>query len=333
MGSMLKKIVSGSSIILFGVAFALPLVVNAFPFGGQAGIVKPCYNDAIYTNLGPPRGGPYIWTSSTKTYQFGPPTFAGQWLLGLASAPYYCVVSIQPVIVWPGTEIDMMGSSGGGSLGALLSGAGQGLGNGNVPAPITSYNNPHPPSSNPPPTPTPTPTPSPTPTPIPTPASTGHVVISEVFYNVDSAHGTAPLNQWVELYNGSSATVNFSGWTIQDSLHVSAIPGGITLAPGQYLVILASSATQSHWAIPTSAKVVSLNASIEGGLSSTGDAVILKSGTGVITDSVSWGTNVSAFSPSVPTVKSGYSIARSVVTQDTDTAKDWTQLSLPTPGH
>jgi hypothetical protein len=88
-----------------------PLVALAFPFGGQASIVIPCYNQAIYANLGPPRGGPYVWTPSTKTYQFGPPTHAGQWLLGLAGAPYFCVVSIQPVIVWAGTYITMMGSS------------------------------------------------------------------------------------------------------------------------------------------------------------------------------------------------------------------------------
>lgn len=90
---------------------AAPLVASAFPFGGQASTVVPCYNQAIYAGLGPPRGGPFVWTPSTKTYQFGPPTHAGQWLLGLAGAPYFCVVSIQPVIVWPGTYITMMGSS------------------------------------------------------------------------------------------------------------------------------------------------------------------------------------------------------------------------------
>ncbi len=90
---------------------AAPCAAFAFPFGGQASTVVPCYNQAIYANLGPPRGGPFVWTPSTKTYQFGPPTHAGQWLLGLAGAPYFCVVSIQPVIVWPGTYITMMGSS------------------------------------------------------------------------------------------------------------------------------------------------------------------------------------------------------------------------------
>lgn len=101
--------------VSIGIAAALsmsvPFVSYAFPFGGSIGLIKPCYNDAIYASLGPPTPGPYIWTPATKTYQFGPPTHAGQWLLGLTGAPYFCLVSIEPVIVWPGINITMMGSS------------------------------------------------------------------------------------------------------------------------------------------------------------------------------------------------------------------------------
>ncbi|HEY4488459.1 MAG TPA: hypothetical protein VJB97_02995 [Candidatus Paceibacterota bacterium] len=88
-----------------------PAVASAFPFGGQAGLVLPCFNNAIYVNVGAPIGGAYIWTPATLTYQFGAPTHSGQWLLGLASAPYYCIISIQPVIVWPGIAITMLGTS------------------------------------------------------------------------------------------------------------------------------------------------------------------------------------------------------------------------------
>lgn len=89
-----------------------PLPALAFPFGGQASQVINCYNQAIYASLGAPIGGPYIWTPGTKTYQFGPPSRAGQWILGLASAPYYCIVSIIPLTIYSGTAISMMGSSG-----------------------------------------------------------------------------------------------------------------------------------------------------------------------------------------------------------------------------
>jgi len=92
---------------------ALPFTAFAFPFGGSIGQIIFCYNNAIYTVVGPPRGGPYIWTPSTRTYQFGPPSHSGQWLLGLAAPPYYCLVSIQPIIVFSGILMTMEGSSGG----------------------------------------------------------------------------------------------------------------------------------------------------------------------------------------------------------------------------
>jgi hypothetical protein len=89
----------------------LPSLVFAGPFGGQASLVVPCYNNAIYSQVGPPRGGPYIWTPATRTYQNGAPTHAGQWLLGLYGAPYYCIVSILPIVVWSGIAITMLGTS------------------------------------------------------------------------------------------------------------------------------------------------------------------------------------------------------------------------------
>src|SRR3954466_13564666 len=92
--------------------FAFPFVALASPFGGSIGQIVFCYNDAIYAAVGPPRGGPYIWTPSTQTYQFGPPSHTGQWLLGLAAPPYYCLVSIQPIVVWSGILMTMEGSSG-----------------------------------------------------------------------------------------------------------------------------------------------------------------------------------------------------------------------------
>lgn len=99
----------GLACVLFlGIA---PRTTMAFPFGGAIGTIYQCYNNAVYARLGPPIGGPYVWTPSTQTYKFGRPAHTGQWLLGLASAPYYCVVSISPVWVEPGTAIDMMGSS------------------------------------------------------------------------------------------------------------------------------------------------------------------------------------------------------------------------------
>ena len=98
--------------IVIAILFCMPVTASAMLVGGSINQLVFCYNNAIYAGLGPPRGGPFIWTPSTKTYQFGPPRQTGQWLLGLASPPYYCLVSPDPIIVWSGIMITMMGSSG-----------------------------------------------------------------------------------------------------------------------------------------------------------------------------------------------------------------------------
>jgi hypothetical protein len=290
-----------------------PLTALAFPFGGQASTVVPCYNQAIFARLGAPRGGDYIWTPATRTYQFGPPSHAGQWLLGLASAPYYCVVSIEPVIVWPGTAIDMMGSSGGGSTYGLL--------HGGTPTTAAPPGTPYSPTM-------PVTQPS-------APAQTiGHVVVSEVFYNVDAVHGKAPNNQWVELYNGSSAAVDISKWQLQDSAGLSSLPSGISLGAGQFALVVAGPDTPPLWSIPSSAKIITLNTtSIAGGMGVAGDSLTLKDGSGTPVDALSWGTNVKVFNPAPAQSLSGYSLSRKTLTQDTDTASDWAASSIATPGH
>jgi len=84
-------------------------VVN---FGGSIGTIIPCVNTVIYTVLGPPRGGKYLWSPNvTKTYPFGPPSHSGQWLLGNAGPAYFCLESVLPLIVHPGLLMIMMGSS------------------------------------------------------------------------------------------------------------------------------------------------------------------------------------------------------------------------------
>lgn len=97
--------------LVCGIALLVPHAVYAAPFGGQAKQVIPCYNQAILAVLGPPIGGNYLWAPSTRTYLFGPPRHSGQWILGLSSAPWYCIITYQPLTTVPGVKIMMMGSS------------------------------------------------------------------------------------------------------------------------------------------------------------------------------------------------------------------------------
>lgn len=102
---------SGLIAVLVLCAAILPSFAHAFPFGGQASEVHKCYNRTIYIRLGPPVPGVYIWTNGTRSYAFGPPSHAGQWLLGLAGAPHACLYTIVPIDVRSGSSIIMHGSS------------------------------------------------------------------------------------------------------------------------------------------------------------------------------------------------------------------------------
>ena len=102
-----------ATLIFSSTLFAFPQTTHAkLVFGGSAGTVIPCHNDVIWTNVSAPRGGKYIWAPGiTRTYNYGPPNHSGQWLLGLYAAPYFCIVSPWPIIIFPGKLMVMLGSS------------------------------------------------------------------------------------------------------------------------------------------------------------------------------------------------------------------------------
>lgn len=296
---------------MLGIILAVPFIAHAFPFGGRASIVLQCvYNSTIYTNIGPPRGGEYIWTTATRTYQFGPPRYAGQWLLGLAGAPYYCIYSISPLIIYTGIAMTMLGSSGPAAPAAPLM---QGSGGPSNRGPVA-----------------PSPSPSPTPTPTP-PALGGSVLLSEIYYAVDMAHGVKPANEWIEIYNGTQAAINISGWKVEDSFASDPIPAGTILSPGKFLVIAATSTTRALWDIPTNA-FISLGSSVGNGLANSGDRIILKNASGAVVDAVSWGTNTSIFTPSAVVAPYGQSLSRVPPSQDTNSASDFASRP-PSPGN
>lgn len=110
------------SLLLLAMFFVVTDFTHAQQFGGRIGDGarcdgRPkvnCYNQVIWAGIGPPRGGNYIWAPGvTRTYEFGPPSHTGQWLLGLYAPPYFCVARLLPLIVCPGIIMTMEGSSGG----------------------------------------------------------------------------------------------------------------------------------------------------------------------------------------------------------------------------
>lgn len=168
--------------------------------------------------------------------------------------------------------------------------------------------------------------------------STGKLLITEVLYDLGVGQGAEPANEWVEIYNGTSAALNLSGFTLNDNATTSldVIPNGTIVPSNTYLIVFGSTTTASFWTIPSGAMTVVLATNIggSGGLANAGDRVVLMSPLGIGVDAVSWGSDTSAFSPSVPSVpsNSGSSITRTSATTDTDAAADWTADATPTPG-
>ena len=164
----------------------------------------------------------------------------------------------------------------------------------------------------------------------------GHVVISEVHYNVDVAHGvntTNDNNEWVELYNGTNETVDLSGWKLVDNTATSTLPEGTLLPAGEFLIITATSSTAGFWPdIPEDVEIIVLGSLIGNSLAAGGDVVLLRDDEDTLVDAVSWGSNTTAFDPSVPGVTQGESVARILLTVDTDTAADWEERGIPSPG-
>ena len=84
--------------------------ITGIPFGGPILTLIPCSNAAIYVVLGPPTPGPYVWMPGTISYAYGPPSFVGQYLLGLAvPGAGVCVVGNNLLL---GSRILVHGSSG-----------------------------------------------------------------------------------------------------------------------------------------------------------------------------------------------------------------------------
>ena len=74
-----------------------------------------------------------------------------------------------------------------------------------------------------------------------TPGTAGTGPLTTVVINEILAHSDVPYTDFIELHNPTASSINIGGWVITDDLVGSnisrfTIPGGTTLAAGQYLV-------------------------------------------------------------------------------------------------
>ncbi|NCA82702.1 MAG: DUF11 domain-containing protein [Opitutae bacterium] len=159
-----------------------------------------------------------------------------------------------------------------------------------------------------------------------------NLLITEVYYNTTQV--PEDDNEWIEIYNPTTNAVDLTGWSIRDTApgSVDALPAA-TINPGEFIIIAARTnaflAANPTYAGPL---LEIADGKIGSGLNNFGDGVLLRDASAVTVDAVSYGASAAAFSPPVPTVAAGRSIARSPANNDTNTRNDWANQAVPDPG-
>lgn len=159
-------------------------------------------------------------------------------------------------------------------------------------------------------------------------APSGTIVISEVFYDTP---GTDSNEEWIEIFNASSLTVNVGGWTITDNNGTGSsysYPSNASLAPGTFYTVASQRKGFRRLYGKNADKFAGIPA-----LNNNGDALVLKDNSGIIVDAVAWEGGASSGIPANwgsnfdPVANTGSSIVRSDLFADTDTFSDWITAS------
>ena len=159
--------------------------------------------------------------------------------------------------------------------------------------------------------------------------SAGNIVINEVYYDAIQS-GTDTNYEWVELYNPGGSSVNISEWVLEDNSTTDELPPS-TIDSGEFLIV---ATTESGFTtnFPSFTGNVIYIGPIGGGLSNTGDRLIIRDSEGVVVDSMSYGNNNSVWDPDCPDIAEGHSLERSPAGKDSNTPGDFINQPSPTPG-
>lgn len=191
--------------------------------------------------------------------------------------------------------------------------------------------------------PTNTPTEAPTPTgtvtltSMPTPSNIAtNLIINEVLYDTTSNQDVPNRGEgeFVELHNPTNSPININNWTIADNQSTETF-SDITIPANGFLIISGEPLVdfQSIWTLPAGTLYFdTLDAEIGGGLSNSGDRLILKNNNGTIIDQISWESDTSILNPSLPDSTTGKSHERNPDGLDTNSASDFTINNTPQPG-
>lgn len=158
------------------------------------------------------------------------------------------------------------------------------------------------------------------------------IVINEIYYDVDAGYGVEGTNEWVELYNPNTFSVDMSGWSITDNMSNDVLSGSIPA--GGFFLITNNASTWTYWSIG-STTTFNIGSDIGNGLGNNGDRLSLEddSPIPVVMDLVSYGTDTTYLNPAIPDVIEGHSVERNPDGLDTNTFSDFMDRLIPTPGN
>lgn len=151
-----------------------------------------------------------------------------------------------------------------------------------------------------------------------------HLVINEVYYQVDPNHGQDKKHEWVELYNPTGHDVSLKNWTLVDnSGKERKIHPNKTIKAGGFALLSKDASTWRFWNRPGGI-LVELGSEVGDGLDNDTDHLFLKDPQGVVVDDVDW-------TPGLTTLTQ--SLERLIPGVDTDSPADWAPKFPPTPGN
>jgi hypothetical protein len=138
-------------------------------------------------------------------------------------------------------------------------------------------------------------------------ANPGDILINEIYYDSPQT-GTDSAWEWLELYNPTNATVDLSGWTIEDNAVSDSVPP-LSLPPGSFAIIAAAANFSDNFPGCSCTIMFIADGRIGSGLSNDGDRIQLKDSVGATIDAISYGTDTTY--TSLPDVAAGHSLERS----------------------
>lgn len=157
--------------------------------------------------------------------------------------------------------------------------------------------------------------------------------INEVYYDPTTDLGGDTKGEWFELYN-AGGDIDINGWTISDNFSTKNLSTTSRIIPaGSFILIIHNEEILSSWNVDTlkpDIVVIKLNPWFSGGLSDSGDRLVLKDANDNIVDSISWGNDKVYFD--LPDIVQGHAYNRSILGLDLDQPADFIDRTKPTPG-